>query len=57
MAYQTVVAEVEDHVGIIRLNRPEALNALNQQLLRELGAALAEMDAAPRPPKHGFPWL
>ena len=48
MAYQTVVAEVEDHVGIIRLNRPEALNALNQQLLRELGAALAEMDAAPR---------
>ena len=31
----------------IRLNRPEALNALNAQLLDELGAALTEMDARP----------
>ena len=48
MAYQTVVAEVEDHVGIIRLNRPEALNALNHRLLDELGDALTEMDASSR---------
>ncbi len=48
MAYQTVIAEVEEHVGTIRLNRPEALNALNQELLRELGAALSDMDASPR---------
>jgi len=48
VAYQTVIVEVEDHVGTIRLNRPDALNALNHQLLEELGDALTEMDAATR---------
>jgi enoyl-CoA hydratase len=48
VAYETVIVEIEDHVGIVRLNRPEALNALNRQLLREIGSALAEMDAAAR---------
>jgi len=40
MAYETLIVEIEDHVGLIRLNRPEALNALNSQLLGELAAAL-----------------
>ena len=31
---------VEDRIGIIQLNRPEALNALSDQLLSELGEAL-----------------
>jgi len=44
MAYETLVVEVSDHISLIRLNRPEALNALNSQLLRELGAALREAD-------------
>ena len=48
MAYQTIIVEVEDHVGTIRLNRPDALNALNHQLLEELGDALTEMDASNR---------
>ena len=48
MAYETVIVDVEDHVGTVRLNRPDALNALNSKLLDELAAALAEMDAAPR---------
>jgi len=48
VAYETVIVEVEDHVGTVRLNRPEALNALNRQILRELGAALSEFDATPR---------
>jgi enoyl-CoA hydratase len=48
VAYATLIVEIEDHVGTIRLNRPEALNALNNQLLEELGEALAEMDAANR---------
>ena len=48
MAYQTIIVEVEDHVGTIRLNRPDALNALNHQLLDELGDALTEMDASNR---------
>ena len=48
MAYQTIIVEVEDHVGTVRLNRPDALNALNHQLLDELAAALTEMDASNR---------
>jgi enoyl-CoA hydratase len=45
MAYRTIIVELEDHVAVIRLNRPDALNALNTELLRELGAALREADA------------
>jgi len=48
VAYQTIIVEVEDHVGTVRLNRPDALNALNHQLLDELAAALTEMDASNR---------
>ena len=44
MAYETLIVEVADHICQIRLNRPEALNALNSQLLRELGEALREAD-------------
>ena len=47
MAYQTLIVEIADHVALIRLNRPEALNALNGQLIRELGDALAAADADP----------
>ncbi|TNF20213.1 MAG: enoyl-CoA hydratase [Rhodobacteraceae bacterium] len=42
MAYETIVVEVEDHVATITLNRPDALNALNAQLLTELCQALGE---------------
>lgn len=44
MAYQTLNVEIDDHVALIRLDRPEALNALNSELLLELGNALAEAD-------------
>lgn len=44
MAYETIIVEVEDHVATIKLNRPDALNALNSELLGELGSALAEAD-------------
>ena len=44
MAYETLIVEIKDHVGLIRLNRPEALNALSQQLLGELAEALTAMD-------------
>jgi len=40
MAYETLIVETEDHVTLIKLNRPEALNALNSQLLGELAEAL-----------------
>ncbi|ATQ41076.1 enoyl-CoA hydratase [Caulobacter mirabilis] len=41
MAYQTLIVETPDTgVTLVRLNRPEALNALNSQLLGELGQVL-----------------
>lgn len=48
MAYETLVVETGDHVGEIRLNRPEAMNALNAELLRELAEAIGEMDSSNR---------
>jgi enoyl-CoA hydratase len=44
MAYETLLVEIEDEVALIRLNRPEALNALNSTLLSELGKALKSLD-------------
>ncbi|GAA6164705.1 enoyl-CoA hydratase [Pelagimonas sp. KU-00592-HH] len=44
MAFETIIVEVEDHVALIKLNRPDALNALNSQLLGELVQALKEAD-------------
>ena len=50
MAHETLIVEAHDAVALIRLNRPEALNALNSRLLEELGQALdaAEADAGVR---------
>ena len=45
MAFETIIVEVEDHVAQITLNRPDALNALNDQLLNELVSALREAQA------------
>ncbi|CAN5479586.1 enoyl-CoA hydratase [soil metagenome] len=45
MAYETLIVETTDAVTLIRLNRPEALNALNSQLLSELTAALDAAEA------------
>ncbi|HJZ34323.1 MAG TPA: enoyl-CoA hydratase [Hyphomicrobiaceae bacterium] len=47
MAYQTIIVESQDRVGIIRLNRPEALNALNAQLIEEMRQALDAFEADP----------
>ncbi len=43
MGYETLIVEVEDHIGLVQLNRPDAMNALNQQLLNELGEALGTL--------------
>src|SRR4030081_555043 len=45
MSYETVLVETRGRVGLIRLNRPQALNALNSALNAELGRAIAAFDA------------
>ena len=44
MAYETLIVEIEDYVALIRLNRPDALNALNLRLMQELADALTAAD-------------
>ncbi|MEO1109421.1 MAG: enoyl-CoA hydratase [Pseudomonadota bacterium] len=44
MAFETIIVEIEDHVGLIKLDRPDAMNALNTQLVSELCDALEEAD-------------
>ena len=45
MSYENIIIETHGKVGLIRLNRPKALNALNDQLMDELGDALLKFDA------------
>jgi enoyl-CoA hydratase len=45
MAFQTILVEQRSRVGLITLNRPEALNALNAALIEELNAALDAFEA------------
>jgi enoyl-CoA hydratase len=44
MAYETLIVEIEDYTCLIRLNRPDALNALNTRLMSELAAATQAAD-------------
>ncbi len=45
MNYENILVEAHGKVGVIRLNRPKALNALNDQLMDELGHAMLGFDA------------
>jgi enoyl-CoA hydratase len=47
MAYETILAETRGRVGLITLNRPQALNALNSTLVGELNQALDGFEADP----------
>ena len=44
MTYQNILVSVNERVGVITLNRPKALNALNDDLMDELGQALMVFD-------------
>ena len=44
MSYKTILTKIEGPVGIITLNRPQALNALNAALIAELGRALDDFE-------------
>jgi enoyl-CoA hydratase len=45
MSYQSILVETKGRVGVITLNRPQALNALNSALNAELAQAIAAFDA------------
>ncbi|MEC5408906.1 enoyl-CoA hydratase [Paraburkholderia sp. MPAMCS5] len=45
MAYENILVETRGRVGLVTLNRPKALNALNDALMDELGVALRVFDA------------
>jgi enoyl-CoA hydratase len=45
MSYQNIIVESKGRVGIIRLNRPQALNALNRALISELIQAIDAFEA------------
>ncbi len=45
MSYENIIAETRGKVGLITLNRPKALNALNDSLIDEVGAALDGFEA------------
>ena len=48
MAYETILVETRGKVGLVTLNRPKALNALNSQVLAELLAAFSGFEADPK---------
>jgi len=47
MTFENILVETRARVGLIRLNRPQRMNALNGALMLELNAALAAFDADP----------
>lgn len=45
MAYQNIIVEARGRIGLVTLNRPQALNALNEALIAELNDALAGFES------------
>lgn len=47
MAFETILLDIHDKVGLITLNRPQALNALNAQIIAEINQALDQLEKNP----------
>lgn len=48
MAFKTIIVDIDDHVARVTLNRPDAMNAINRDMIAELATALSELDANER---------
>ncbi len=44
MNYETIIFEVQDGIGVLKFNRPKALNAINEQVLQELNDAIDKVE-------------
>ncbi|MBM3113309.1 enoyl-CoA hydratase [Pseudomonas sp. P66] len=47
MSFETILLDIHGKVGLITLNRPQALNALNAQIVGEINKALDQLEADP----------
>ena len=47
MTYQNIIVDAHGRVGLITLNRPKALNALNEKLIQELNTAFSVFELEP----------
>lgn len=43
MEFKNIILEIKDNVGIVKMNRPAAMNALNSEILEELNGAFTEL--------------
>lgn len=48
MAFETILLDIHGKVGLITLNRPQALNALNAQIIAEINQALDQLEQDPQ---------
>lgn len=48
MTFDTILTTVEGHVGTLTLHRPDAMNALNQQMMGEVKSVIDEWDSDPK---------
>jgi len=44
MNFETIIFEEKENIGLLTLNRPETINALNQKMIEELGLLFDELD-------------
>ena len=44
MTYEHLLLDIQDHIGVIKLNRPEVLNAMNRRLFGEIDEAVTQLE-------------